>query len=281
MTNSLTGDYEAVVQVAIRQINGLLGTLHQNAATEGAALRLLHSTTLRLGDPPRRRPDVEIFGDWLLEYQKAGPGHGLDDIRAQLTSKAPPGAARMLSDAFEGFDQDWEIQYPPDVVRGTAKLHVSSVTISVTDGSSSEVTVQARVRARDYPDPNTTGMPDNIHGDLHAAFDVHKVQSPSGPRLLIRPSSQDSKIQFTAVPNSGLNAADEYRIAAQVRKVLREDLMMPPVDLPTGFPFSDFKGLGSGLSQVIALPFQLSGAGAPANGLQGLTQSSALSPRCQ
>ena len=30
MANPLTGDYEAVVQIAIRQINGLLGTLHQN-----------------------------------------------------------------------------------------------------------------------------------------------------------------------------------------------------------------------------------------------------------
>jgi hypothetical protein len=31
MSNSLTGDYEAVLEVAIRQINGVLGTLHQNA----------------------------------------------------------------------------------------------------------------------------------------------------------------------------------------------------------------------------------------------------------
>ena len=45
MANALTGDYEAVLQIAIRQINGLLGTLHQNGATEDAALRLPHSTT--------------------------------------------------------------------------------------------------------------------------------------------------------------------------------------------------------------------------------------------
>jgi hypothetical protein len=45
MANVLTGDYEAVLQIAIRQINGLLGTLHQNGATQDAALKLLHSTT--------------------------------------------------------------------------------------------------------------------------------------------------------------------------------------------------------------------------------------------
>ena len=28
MANVLTGDYEPVLQIAIRQVNGLLGTLH-------------------------------------------------------------------------------------------------------------------------------------------------------------------------------------------------------------------------------------------------------------
>ena len=273
MTNPLTGDYEAVMQIAIRQINGLLGTLHQNAANKDAPLKLLHSTALRIGDPPRRRPDVEVFGDWLIEYQKAGPSRGLDDVRAQLSAMAPPGATRMLSDAFEGFDQNWEIEYPPDVVRGLVKLQVSSVTITVPDGSSSEVTVHARVRAHYYPDPNTTDMPAPVHGDVRATFDVRTVQSQSRTRLLIQPSPQDSKIQFVAAPGTGLNAADEYRIAAEVRKVLREGLTLLPVDLPTDFPFAVFKGLGSGPSQVIALPFQLSGVGLPANGLPSLMQS--------
>ena len=48
---------------------------------------------------------------------------------------------------------------------------------------------------------------------------------------------------------------------------------MPPIDLPADFLFSDFKGLGSGSNQVIALPFQLSGATSPSNGIQSLTQS--------
>jgi hypothetical protein len=48
MANNLTGDYEAVVQVSIRQINGLLATLQQNGAQENAPLKLLHSATLRV-----------------------------------------------------------------------------------------------------------------------------------------------------------------------------------------------------------------------------------------
>jgi hypothetical protein len=103
---------------------------------------------------------------------------------------------------------------------------------------------------------------------------VRKVQSSSGTRLLIRPSSQDAKIQFMAfMAGTGLTAADESRLSVELRKALRDSLTLVPVDLSPGFPFADFKGLGSGPNEVIALPFQLSGAGPPASGVQGLTQS--------
>ncbi len=90
---------------------------------------------------------------------------------------------------------------------------------------------------------------------------------------MIQPSSQDSKIQFVPAPGSGLSAADTGRISAQVRKVVREGFTLLPVDLPPDFPFADFKGLGAGDGQALALPLQLSGAGLPPGGLQSVTQS--------
>jgi hypothetical protein len=57
MASNLTGDYEAVVQVSTRQINGLLATLHQNGAQENAPLKLVHSATLRVGD----RIDAQFY----------------------------------------------------------------------------------------------------------------------------------------------------------------------------------------------------------------------------
>ena len=167
----------------------------------------------------------------------------------------------------------WTIQLPPDVVRGRVKLQTSSVTITVPDGSSSEVTIHAHVRAQYYPDPGTTELPAPVHGEVRAAFDVARAPHTAGRRLVIQPSAQDAKIQFIAAPGSGLTAVDEGRIAAEVRKFLREGLILHPVDLPADFVFADFKGLGSGSNQVIALPFQLSGAALPPNGLQSLTQS--------
>src|SRR5215467_7268533 len=101
MANPLTGDFEAALQIAIRQINGILGTLHQNGATQDAALQTPHSTTGRIGDFRNGHPPP------------------------------PP---------------------PPGVVRGLAKLQAASATITVAQGSSSEITVNAGIRAQYYPD---------------------------------------------------------------------------------------------------------------------------------
>jgi hypothetical protein len=105
MANPLTGDYEAALQIATRQINGLLGTLHQNGATADAVLQLPHSETLRITD--RQQPVTGGFEDWVIKFQRAGPGRGLRDTRAQLTATAPPGAARMLTEAFDTLYENW------------------------------------------------------------------------------------------------------------------------------------------------------------------------------
>jgi peroxiredoxin len=190
----------------------------------------------------------------------------------------------MLADAFEALRESWVVVPPvPGAVQGMAKIQASSVTITVPDGSSSEITVNANIRAAYYPDSGTTDLPAPIHGDVQAAFEVEvrTILISLGTqlfslvtRLFITPSSEDAKIQFHAAPGSGLSAADESTLAVQVRDFLRQSLTLLPIDLPTDFPFSAFKGLGSGSSGVIALPFQLSkGASAPASGVQPLTQS--------
>ena len=115
-------------------------------------------------------------------------------------------------------------------------------------------------------------MPAPIHGDVQATFEVRMTQT-LGTRLLIAPTSQDAKIQFHAAPGSGLSAADESTLAGHVRNFLRDGLTLLPVDVPPDFPFTLFKGLGSGSSAVVALPFQLSNAAAPGSGVQPLTQS--------
>src|SRR5262249_45288314 len=135
----------------------------------------------------------------------------------------------------------------------------------------SEITAHLNIRARYYPDAGTDSMPEPVHGEVQATFEVRQ-QSTSvfGRRLLIHPSSDDSRIQFVTAPGTGLVAVQVGWISTPVRKAVRESFTMLPVDLPSDFPFSEFKGLGSGPGQAIALPLQLSGASVPPGGIQSI-----------
>jgi peroxiredoxin len=275
MTNALTGDYEAVFEIAIPQLNGLLGTLHQNSGIPGATLVTPHSETGQLDDRVITLPVSGVFEDWVTGIQRAGTGLGVRDIQNELTAAAPPGAAQMLTDAFAELRAGWG-NIPPifGTVSGTFNLQASNVTVTVPNGSSSEIDMNVGIRAVYAPVSGTVDLPAPIHGTVQAAFEVSTVfRRRFGIRLVITPSSDDAKIQFVAAPGSGLSLADQNTISVQVRSALRQGLTLLPVDLPRGFPFTLFKGLGSGSSQVIALPFQLSGAAAPASGVQPLSQS--------
>ncbi len=295
MANPLTGNFDAAVQIAMRQINGLLATLHQADALENPPLKLMHSASVRVGDVHQPPPDVGDLGDWVLEVQRARPGRGLRDLGAQLSATSPPGVAKLLTDALADLGKGPALEIPPNVIRGLAKIQVSTLTLSAPPGSTSEVTVHADVRAHYYPDAGTTSLPAPIHGHVEVVFEIQIVPSSSGPdigflmapapgflgdtlfgssgKLVVRPSSDDSKIRFVAAPGSGLSAVEESRISAEMRKVVRHGIELLPVDLPQGFPFHSFKGVGSGAQQALALPIQFPGTAPPVNGLQGVTQS--------
>ena len=272
MANNLTGDFEAVVQVSVRQINGLLATLHQNGASDDAPLKLLHSVAMRVGDVRKKPPDVVVFGDWVLEYQMARESGGLNSARRHLIEYAPPGAAKLIEAGFDKLGELEIAEDPPAIVRGAARMQISSLTLSLSAGSTSEVTVHAWVRAHYTADPGTTDLPQPIHGEVQARFEVRLGPIRSGTQqLLIQPSAQDSKIQFLAASGTGLNTADVATISAQVRKAVRESFTLLPVDLPADFPFTQFKALGYGPGQALALPIKLSGAGPPAGNIQSVT----------
>ena len=63
-TNPLTGNYDAVFQIAMRQIDALLASLHQNGVSPEATMTLPHTARLSIGTG-RRRPDLGDFGHWV------------------------------------------------------------------------------------------------------------------------------------------------------------------------------------------------------------------------
>ena len=284
MANSLTGRYDAVLQISRRQINGLLATLHQNGASDDPPLRVSHNGVTRVGDPvdASAAPPAD-FHRWVRNIQVTGGPRTLDQLRAQLSAFAPPGAAGMIDASFSKLAPSSRPApskrgkpSPPDMVRGTAKVTLSTPTLSASDGSTSEVTLRARVRAQYDPDPGTTSVaaPEHpVHGEVRAAFALRLGSSGNGRRLSIQPSTTDRKIEFTAAPGTSLSAGERARISAEVRRIVRERFTPMPVDLPSDFPFSEFKVLGGGPSQVFALPVQLSETPVPAGHVQSIDHS--------
>ena len=68
--------------------------------------------------------------------------------------------------------------------------------------------------------------------EVRAAFELSVLSIASGRKLSVRPSSQDSKIQFSAASGTGLTGAEVSRISGEVRDIVREKFTPQPVDLP-------------------------------------------------
>ena len=277
MANNLTGVYDAVVQVSVPQINGMLATLHQAGIDDNAKLQMPHVVVTRISDTPTFPADPDTFGNWVHAYETEAQ-MGLTQARAHLTATAPPGAAKMLEQAFKDLSTV-VVQGPRPGVHGLAKLQIAAPTLSAISGSSTQIGLHVSVRAQYYPDAGTQPLtaPDHpIHGEVQAVFDVQErttLVHPPHPRfvrrLYISASTQDSQIQFVPAAGTGLSAGEVQAISAQVRKALREMITSDPVDLPTGFPFAEFKALTSGSHAALALPLSLSSSSPPATGSVG------------
>src|SRR5262245_16686424 len=278
MANKLTGSYDAVAQISRRQLNGLLASLHQNGASDRPPLRLGHNGVLRVGDPKPTTPELVRLRlrNWIRNFQSAGGPSSLDDFRARLAVNAPPGAAKMIEEEFSKLEKGRPGRQPSKKPRGRVKLQLSSPTIILADGATSEATLLTDVRAHYDPDSGAgeiAAADHPLHGEVRAAFELSVLSSASGRKLSVRPSSKDNKIEFIAASGTGLTNVEVSRISAELRDIVREKFTPQPVDLPPEFPFSEFKVIGSGANQVIALPIQVSDAPLPTGRIQNLDEN--------
>jgi peroxiredoxin len=274
MANTLTGDYEAVLQISVRQINGILATLHQNGVDPNVSPSFPHSGSIRIGGDLPFVAGVEMvrFRDWLSKaIQGSGAtGGAVEHARAMFAAKAPPGSQRMFLKAWDDLDRGVIVQTPGGPVRGRVDFQASTPTISIPAGTLSEVTVHAWVRAHFYPDSGA--LPEPIHGEVRARYIAKPRTLTDGRRVLrVEVSSQDSQLEFLAAPGTGLSPADVQDIALQVRAALRKHFVPVDVTLPADFAFADFKALGAGPTEVIALPLSLAGGAMPSGSLASVT----------
>jgi peroxiredoxin len=281
MSNGLTGDYDAVVEISVATVNRLVATVHQKVALDPeASPKLLHSFVARVGDTPKFA-QYELAETFLREYFGANVLNHSDLWQDALPTleehvrNAQESLRQIGRDLSEidglpapsgGFSEAFEQVAKLVAVRGTARIQVGTPTISLSHGSTSEVTIHFQVRAHYTPDPHTLPLPKPIHGEVKAAFTVEYNASGSAgkPALEVEPTEDDNKITFVSAPGTSLTGGEIKQIAREIRRFLRTKFEHIIAELPEEFPFQKFKSLVAGSTQVIALPLKLSALHIPA-----------------
>ena len=160
--------------------------------------------------------------------------------------------------------------------RGTARVQLSAPAISLPAGSNSEVTLHVHARAQYRPDPGTLALPEPVHGQVRVTCSVEVKPllgfGPAKKVLEVTLPSQDNKIQFDPAPGVSLSQLEFGQLLRAIRNTVRTAFEPVNTELPGGFPFRNFKGVGGG--QVLALPLSLTpGVEPPPQAINTVNQS--------
>src|SRR3954452_14851123 len=171
MANNQTGDYEAVVQVSVRKINGILSMMHRNkvnAQASDAPPTFEHSTShVRIEDLKIPKHDTTHFAKWYagVVQELRETGVSPSDARSVLSEKAPPGVSSVLKKGWRDLDIIRLEPAADGAVRGTAYVQLSNPTISLPERSVGEVIIHVDVRVH-YDPEGSAAMPEPIHGEV-------------------------------------------------------------------------------------------------------------------
>lgn len=274
MANNLTGDYQAVLQLSVRQLDGILATMHQRRIDPKASPTFPHAQSFHIGDQPAAIAiEAPRYRNWVVDRLQALPleaGAPIAARRRLVSGAAPPGLAVMFDQAWKDLDLTVIEPAPSGSVRGWVHVQLGSPSVTFPAGTTSAVMLHVWIRAVFEPDPGSASLPAPIHGQVAALYTVRPITLPDGRRVLrVRASSDDNQIQFeSAAP---LSAVQVQQIAAQIRAALRTEFVPADVELDPDFAFAEFKGIGGGQTPAaVALPLQLTGGPAPAGGLAGV-----------
>src|SRR3972149_10872564 len=186
MANNLTGDYQAVLQVSVRQLNGILATMHQKRMYPTASPTFPHSGSIRVGDLPLSYGVESLrYRSWVSDHVKAlraPAGASIAETRQLLSGKTPPGVSSMFAHAWDDLDRRVIEMAPAGTVRGRADFQLSNPTVSFPAGSVSAVMGHGWVRGRFYPDPGAAPLPEPIHGEVRALYTVKPITPANVPR---------------------------------------------------------------------------------------------------
>jgi len=273
MANNLTGDFDAIFQVSVKQINGILATMHQSRIDPSASPTFPHSIIIPVGELPEiLQPWNKYFVQWVggVAQQVRETGGIAEEVIPTFYTKSLPEVSALYKKAFASVEDARFIVPSSGRVRGTAYVQVSTPTITLRGGATSAITVHVDVRALFIPDSGAGTLPGPIHGEVQANYVATTKMVGTRRVVHVLVPSQDDQIQFYPAAGTNLSAPEVAEVAAEIRKALRKHFVPTDVDIPGDFPVSEFIALGSGPGQALALPLQLSNA-APAGDISSVT----------
>ncbi|RBP45268.1 AhpC/TSA family protein [Roseimicrobium gellanilyticum] len=279
MANSITGQFDAALQISVQRINGLLATMHQNRwereqNPNSKLATFPHTDKIRLGPLPFHiDPALLQIAVW---FQNRGEGNAEnapnpnDSGLSSFLNGLPPETAAGLMEHFVNWHSaaTSATEAAGSMARGLAEVQISAPSISLANGDMNKVTVHVFIRARYLADSPSPLLPERIHGEVRIGYEMKR----EGNSLKVVPSEDDSKISFISATSIAhvVTAAITKEIILLVRERFRPNF----VDVTSDFGFSAaFKALGSGSSQVLAMPVSLTPDGVPAGNVDSLNSA--------
>ena len=240
MANVLTGDFDVVAEFAMPATNRVLATLHRGE-------RFPHSVSVRVDDTPQPPghpiPPVLVASASSLgaiaNQQLIGPGRTLQGAAAAASF----GLSQL--DAIVNVDAGAVIvEAQPSNLRGGAQVQIASPTLDVPDGSGVRLSAQIEVRARYFPDPQTSPLAEFLHGTLQLDVAVNQVATQVGDVIDINLKSESLGVSFTPIwTSSPLASGDIAGIDLMVKNALRSSFLPSTATLPSNIQSLQFKTL--------------------------------------
>ena len=258
MANALTGDFDVVAEFATQAVNRVLAAMH-------SAERFPHSMSLRVDDnPPRPRPGVSVVYGITDGFGVPPANQNLIGTAGTFPGRlAATGAAIALLDPVVNSAPTFvEVAPgPPSHFQGRAQLQMAPPTIEVAGVTGSNITVRIAVRARYFPDANTSPAAEFVRGELLVTAPVDQVAAPDPKDLravLIDVRGPNVNVGFNPLWSSGpLSAEDLAGINQLIQNALRTSFLPSSNALPDQVSFLQFKTL-HGSPDAVAVLLNLS-----------------------
>src|SRR6266446_50867 len=250
MSNTLTGDFDVVVQASLPAINRVLATQHQ-------AETFLHSFTVRINDAP---PILSLPLFEVAPQSTQGSASESIETSTQTTGTEgiSPAEQRFSGGTLQGRDFTG--------IRGFAEIQDSTPTITLPgDQNGSQVTIHYQIMVHFIAEPQSTPMPEFLHGELQATVDVAQVTSQVGNVFEIDFTRGDFTVNLTPFfADPPLSPLQNSQINQLIHNILSAEFQPVNAVLPGSIQLIEFKALPNVPQPAAALLLDLR-ADAPPN----------------